>query len=206
MKKYEGRKRILEIGIIPVVHTDSPDRAIEISRAICAGGIPIIEMTITVPGGIEVISELRRLMPDVLVGAGTVLDSTAAERCLDAGAQFVVSPGFNIATVGLVNDCNVLMIPGALTPTEAIHAWHYGCDFINVFPCGTPTYLKSLKTTLPHIRMIPSGGVNLSNAEEFFRAGAEAIGVRNELTSAESISETARKFSEIAKREKTTNS
>ena len=197
MKKHEVCKRILEVGIIPVVRASSPDEAVEAARAICAGGIPIIELTMTVPAAVEVIAELSRTMPGALIGAGTVLDPYHAERCLDAGAQFIVSPGFNPTTVQTVNDCGVLMIPGALTPTEVIHAWQSGSEFVKIFPCGSvggPSYIKALKAALPQIQMIPTGGVNLSNAEAFLHAGASAIGVGGELTAAENVMETARQF------------
>lgn len=206
MNKHEVVKRIRDVGIIPVVRAASPDAAVEISRAICAGGLPIIELTLTVPGAVDVIAELVRTMPDVLIGAGTVLDAYHAQRCIDAGAQFIVSPGFDAATVGCVVDQNVLMIPGALTPTEVIHVWHLGLEFVKIFPCGNvggPDYIKALKSALPLIQMIPTGGVNLSNAEAFFRAGAVAIGVGGELTTAASVTDAAREFVAIAKRART---
>jgi 2-dehydro-3-deoxyphosphogluconate aldolase/(4S)-4-hydroxy-2-oxoglutarate aldolase len=205
MRKYEVCKRIVEAGIIPVVHADSPDAAVEICRAICAGGIPVIELTMTVPGAVEVIAELKRTMKDVLIGAGTVLDARNANLCIDAGAEFIVSPGFDAATAEAGTSRSVLMIPGALTPTEVIRAWHHGFEFVKIFPCGSvggPSYIKSLKAALPQIQMIPTGGVNLSNALAFFRAGAAAIGVGGELCSVESITETARHFAAIAKERK----
>ena len=200
MKKHEACKRIHEVGIVPVVRAASPDAAMDICRAICAGGISILELTLTVPAAAEVIADLVRTMPGVLIGAGTVLDVHHAERCMDAGAQFIVSPGFDAATVQAVTDRNVLMIPGALTPTEVIHAWAAGLEFVKIFPCGSvggAGYIKALKAALPHIRMIPTGGVNLSNAAEFVRAGASAVGVGGELTAAAPVTETARRLLEI---------
>ena len=202
VKRHEVRERILETGILPVVRASSPDWAAEVSRAICAGGIPIIEMTLTVPGAIEIIAELSRSMPGLLIGAGTVLDATNAQRCIDAGAQFLVSPGLDAATIKLAGERNVLMIGGALTPSEVMRAWKLGCDFVKIFPCasvGGPSYISALKTVLPHIRMVPTGGVSLSNAGAFFSAGAEAIGVGGELTSAASITEAACQFVSIVK-------
>jgi 2-dehydro-3-deoxyphosphogluconate aldolase / (4S)-4-hydroxy-2-oxoglutarate aldolase len=152
---------------------------------------------------VDVIAEFSRTMKDVLIGAGTVLDSYHAQRCMDAGAQFIVTPGFDAATVKCVTDQNVLMIPGALTPTEVIHVWHLGLEFVKIFPCGNvggPDYIKSLKSALPQIQMIPTGGVNLSNAEAFFRAGSSAIGVGGELTSAASVSDAAREFVAIVRK------
>ena len=197
MRRHEVRERILEIGIIPVLRAASPDEAETKSHAICAGGIPLVEMTLTVPGAIDLIAALSRSMPGVLFGAGTVLDVTAARRAIEAGAQFIVSPGLDLETVRFVKEQSVLMIGGALTPTEVISAWKHGCDFVKIFPCanvGGPGYIKALKAALPHVRMIPTGGVNLANIEAFFRAGAEAVGIGGELTSAASVTEAAREF------------
>ena len=197
MTKAEVRTRLLDVGIVPVVRAATPELALKASRAIFAAGIPIVEMTMTVPCAIDAIGELRRTAPEMLVGAGTVLDSATAQRCLDAGAQFIVSPGFDLDTVKLINDARVLMIAGALTPTEVIEAWKHGSDFVKIFPCasvGGPSYIKALKAALPQIEMIPTGGVNLANAEAFLRAGAAALGVGNELICAPSIAETARQF------------
>jgi 2-dehydro-3-deoxyphosphogluconate aldolase/(4S)-4-hydroxy-2-oxoglutarate aldolase len=194
MKKHDVRKRILDVGIVPVVRADSAAVAIEKARAICCGGIPIIELTMTVPGAVDAIAELSRSMPEILIGAGTVLDVYNAQRCVEAGAQFLVSPGYDQATVAFAKESGVMMIPGAFTPTEVMHAWKHGCEFVKIFPCAGPEYLKALKTVLSHVRMIPTGGVNLSNAEAFLRAGAAAIGVGSELTAAACITETARQF------------
>lgn len=200
MKKHEVRKRILDVGIIAVVRAATAAAAIEIAHAIRSGGISIIELTMTVPGAVDAIAELSRSMSDVLIGAGTVLDAFTAQRCMNAGAQFIVSPGVVGETMKFAHNQSVLIIPGALTPTEVINAWKYGCDLVKIFPCasvGGPSYIKALKAALPHISMIPTGGVNLSNAEAFLRAGAAAIGVGGELTAAASVTDTARKFSKI---------
>jgi len=197
MKQHEVRKKLFDVGIIPVVRAATAADAIEISHAICAGGIPIIELTMTVPGGVDAIAELSRSLPDVLIGAGTVLDAFTAQRCMKAGAQFIVSPGLIGEVLKFAHDKSVLIIPGALTPTEVINAWKYGCDLVKIFPCssvGGPSHIKALKAVLPNISMIPTGGVNLSNAEAFLRAGASVIGVGGELTAAASVTETARQF------------
>jgi 2-dehydro-3-deoxyphosphogluconate aldolase / (4S)-4-hydroxy-2-oxoglutarate aldolase len=201
LTKHDVRQRILDIRIIPVIRADSAGQAIEKALAICGGGIPIVELTMTVPDAVDVISELSRTMPEVVIGAGTVLDAATAKRCLEAGAQFLVSPGFDMKTVAFAKERGVLMIPGALTPTEVMHAWKHGCDFVKIFPCGSvggPDYLKTMKTVLPHVEMIPTGGVSLSNAGAFLCAGAAAIGVGSELTSATNVTEIARQFIEIA--------
>ena len=187
MTKEQVRQRILAVKIVPVVRASSPEQALGAADAVRAGGIPIVEVTMTVPGAIEVIAGLSRLMgSDVLIGAGTVLDASTAQKCLDAGAQFLVSPGFDPETVALAHRLNVLIMPGALTPTEVITAWKAGADFVKIFPCGNvggPAYIKSLKAALPQIPMIPTGGVNLEIAAAFLRAGASALGIGGELIS-----------------------
>jgi 2-dehydro-3-deoxyphosphogluconate aldolase/(4S)-4-hydroxy-2-oxoglutarate aldolase len=141
----------------------------------------------TVPGAIGVIARLAKTMsPSLLIGAGTVLDADVARQCIEAGAEFVVSPGFDLPTVELTNRAGKLMIPGALTPTEVIAAWKAGSGFVKIFPCGTvggAKYIKALKAPLPEIRMIPTGGVNLNTVADFIRAGADALGVGGEIVS-----------------------
>ena len=209
MTKEQVRQRILEVKIVPVVRASSPEQALGAADAVRAGGIPIVEVTMTVPGAIEVIAGLSRLMgSDVLIGAGTVLDAATAQKCLDAGAQFLVSPGFDAETVALARRLDVLIMPGALTPTEVITAWKAGADFVKIFPCGNvggPAYIKSLKAALPQIPMIPTGGVNLETAAAFLRAGASALGIGGELISKAAldsgnfaaITESAKQFTAI---------
>lgn len=211
MTKEENRKRIADVGIIPVVRASSPYQALLAAEAVCAGGIPIVEVTMTVPGAIEVIGQLAKTAGhDVLIGAGTVLDADTAQRCLDAGAEFLVSPGFDLQTVQLAREKGILVIPGALTPTEVITAWNAGSDLIKIFPCGTvggAKYIKALKGPLPQVPMIPTGGVNLDTAADFILAGAEALGVGGELVSASAlksgktneITEAARRFVAIVR-------
>jgi 2-dehydro-3-deoxyphosphogluconate aldolase / (4S)-4-hydroxy-2-oxoglutarate aldolase len=209
LNKNEVRTRIEQIGIIPVVRASSQREACIAAEAVCKGGIPIVEITMTVPGALEVISELAKSCgSEVLIGAGTVLNADDARRCLDAGAQFLVSPGFNRATVELaVRDAKLIMA-GALTPTEIIEAWTVGSDLVKVFPCGQvggAKYIKALKGPLPQIPLVPTGGVNLSTAAEFIEAGAAALGIGGELIQPEALKskkpelivETARKFLEI---------
>jgi len=160
-------------------------------EAVCAGGIPIVEVTMTVPGAVEVIAQLSKSMgSEVLIGAGTVLDADTARRCIDAGAEFIVSPGFDLETVKFVNHADKLMMAGALTPTEVIAAWKAGSDFVKIFPCGAvggAKYIKALKAPLPQIPMIPTGGVNLDTAADFIMAGAAALGVGGELVWASAL-------------------
>lgn len=211
LNKQQVCARILEIGIIPVVRATSAREARLAVDAVCTGGIPIVEITMTVPGAIEVIRELvSSAAGGILVGAGTVLDVDAAQRCLDAGAQFLVSPGLDLATVQFAAKENVLMLAGALTPSEVLAAWRAGSDLVKVFPCGNvggAKYVKALKAPLPHVPLVPTGGVNLETAADFVRAGAAALGVGGELVQADAlksgkteiISANARKFVEIVK-------
>lgn len=190
MTSEQVRKKIQEIGIVPVVRAASAAEAMLAVEAVCAGGIPIVEVTMTVPGAIEVIAELVKRAPSVLVGAGTVLNAATAQRCIDAGAEFIVSPGFNEKTVESVKRSQKFMMAGALTPTEVIAAWESGSDFVKIFPCGTvggAKYIKALKGPLPQVPMIPTGGVNLETAADFIRAGAEALGVGSELISSQAL-------------------
>jgi len=191
MDKSKLRERILEIGIIPVVRAASPQQARMAAEAVCAGGIPIVEITMTVPGAVELIRELAAAAGnDMLVGAGTVLDAGAARQCLDAGAQFLVSPGLDLETLQLAVREGVLMIAGALTPTEVMAAWKAKADFVKIFPCGQvggPKYVKALKGPLPQVPLVPTGGVNLETAADFILAGAAALGVGGELVSAEAL-------------------
>jgi 2-dehydro-3-deoxyphosphogluconate aldolase / (4S)-4-hydroxy-2-oxoglutarate aldolase len=207
--KQKVRRRIEEIGIVPVVRASSPREACLAAGAVCKGGIPIVEITMTVPGAIEVIRELAKSCgSEVLIGAGTVLNADDARRCLDAGAQFLVTPGFNRATVEFAARESKLIMAGALTPTEIIDAWTAGSDFVKIFPCGQvggAKYIKALKGPLPQVPLVPTGGVNLSTAAEFIEAGAAALGIGGELVQAEALKsnkpelivETARKFLEI---------
>lgn len=191
MTKEENRKRIADVGIIPVVRASSAHQALLAVEAIRAGGISIVEVTMTVPGAIEVIGQLAKTAgSDVLIGAGTVLDAKTAQQCLDAGAEFLVSPGFDAQTVKFAREKGILVIPGALTPTEIIMAWNAGGDLIKIFPCGAvggAKYIKALKGPLPQVPVIPTGGVNLDTAADFILAGAEALGVGGELVSASAL-------------------
>ena len=190
----------MEIGIVPVVRASSPEHAMEAARAVCAGGIPIIELTMTVPGAIDVIRELKRSMDgSVLIGAGTVLDAKTAAQCLEAGAEFLVSPGFDRATVKFAKREGTLIMAGALTPTEVIAAWYAGADFVKIFPCGNvggPSYIRALKAALPQIPMVPTGGVNSATAAQYLHAGACALGIGGELVSGSSqkITEAAAQY------------
>jgi 2-dehydro-3-deoxyphosphogluconate aldolase/(4S)-4-hydroxy-2-oxoglutarate aldolase len=206
MTKEEAAAKIREVGVIPIIRAASAKHALLAAEAVSAGGIPIVEVTMTVPGAIELIAQLAKTAgKDILIGAGTVLDTETAQRCIDAGAEFIVSPSFDVDTVQHVKRLGKLMAAGALTPTEVVNAWKAGSDFVKIFPCGSvggAKYIKALKAPLPQIPMIPTGGVNLETAADLIRAGAEALGVGAELVSAaalqsgntKEITEAARKY------------
>jgi 2-dehydro-3-deoxyphosphogluconate aldolase / (4S)-4-hydroxy-2-oxoglutarate aldolase len=186
-------RKVGEIGIIPVVRAASVEEANRAVEAICAGGIPVVEITMTVPNAITVIRELvQRRGGDVLIGAGTVTNAEQAESCVRAGAQFLVSPGLSTSVLSVARVNNRLAIPGALTPTELMNAQELGARLIKIFPCGNlggPKYLKSLKAPFPHAQLIPTGGVNAANAAEFMAAGAYALGVGADLIDAAALRE-----------------
>jgi len=211
MDKQRVRNRILEIGIVPVVRASSKREALIAVEAVTAGGIPIVEITMTVPGAVDIIRELvKSNLSEVLIGAGTVLDAETARRCRDAGAEFLVSPALNMETIEFTAKEKLLMMAGALTPTEIVKAWKAGSDFVKVFPCGQvggAKYIKAIKGPLPQIPLVPTGGVNLNTAAEFLEAGAEALGIGGELVQAaalksgkpEVITEIASQFVAIVK-------
>ena len=189
-RKKEVRALIESVGIVPVIRVSSPQEAHFAAEAVCQGGIPIVEITMTVPGALAVISELSRSMPQVLVGAGTVLDEESASRCAEAGAQFLVTPGFDAATVAAARKLQLLIMVGALTPTEVMVAWKAGADLIKIFPCGNSggaNYIKALKGPFPQVPMVPTGGVNLETAAGYIRAGAAALGIGGELIVKEAL-------------------
>lgn len=191
MEKVWVLKRLEEIGVIPVVRAASAEEAVSVADAIGEGGIPILEITLTVPGAVSVISQLSKRYGDlVLVGAGTVLDPESARSCIAAGAQFIVSPALNIQTIELCKQLRIAVFPGALTPTEVVTAWQAGADAVKVFPCsavGGPKYLSALKAPLPEIKLVPTGGVSLATAKDFIAAGAWALGVGADLVNTKAI-------------------
>ena len=205
MTKEQVRQRVLEVGIVPVIRAASVRKAIAASEAVYAGGISILEVTMTVPGAFEAITELNRTLGrEVIIGAGTVLDAYTANRCLEAGATFLVTPGFKHETVKFANDHGMVILAGALTPTEIITAWEAGSDFVKVFPCsavGGASYIKALKAPFPQIPLVPTGGVNLNTAADFIRNGSAALGIGGELvlTSALNSGNTA-EITELAKK------
>jgi len=190
LNKGHIHARIEEIGIIPAVRLHSAEHARYAAEALYRAGIPIAEITMTVPDALEVVSDLARNLPEMIVGAGTVLDAETAQRCVDAGAKFLTSTGFVAEVVELARKDNVLVIPGALTPSEVIQAWKAGADFIKIFPCGPlggEDYIRALKAPFPQIRMVAAGGVNQQTALGYILAGASALGVGGELIPREAL-------------------
>ena len=211
MTKTEVIKRIRDTGVIPVVRATTADEAMRAIDAIREGGISVLEITMTVPGAVALIEQVAsRYGKDALVGAGTVLDAETAKACISSGAQFVVSPSLNTGTIDYCGSQDVVVMPGALTPTEVVQAWHAGADFVKVFPAGAvggASYIKALKAPLPQIKLVPTGGVSLKTAGDFIRAGAAALCVGADLVdlnairegNAKLITERAKQFVEIVR-------
>ena len=210
MKKEEVLAKIHEVGIVPGIRTSSAEDGRFAAEAIAKGGIPIVEITMTVPKAIDVISDMARNSPNVIVGAGTVLDLETARRCLDAGARFLTSPGFDLKIVEFAVKENCLVIAGAMTPTEVIAAWQAGSSLVKVFPCGPiggPAYIRALRGPFPQVPMIAAGGVNQETAADYILAGAAGLGIGGRLIpkaaidhrQPEQISELARRFLRIVK-------
>jgi 2-dehydro-3-deoxyphosphogluconate aldolase/(4S)-4-hydroxy-2-oxoglutarate aldolase len=191
MKKEDVLGRIQDTGLIPVLRANSAEMAIALAEAIEAGGVNVVEVTMTVPGAIEVIHTLVQQTGDrILIGAGTVLDAETARACMLAGASFVVSPALNVKTIETCRRYSVPIIAGALTPTEIVSAWEAGADAVKVFPCsalGGAKYLRMLKAPFPQIELVPTGGVSISTAAEFLDAGAFALGVGSDLVNEQAI-------------------
>jgi 2-dehydro-3-deoxyphosphogluconate aldolase/(4S)-4-hydroxy-2-oxoglutarate aldolase len=184
MTRDAVRASILECGIIPSIRLTSAEDARFAAETVSQAGIPIVEITMTVPGALEVISDLARSMPDVIIGAGTILDAETARHCVGVGARFVTSPGLDLQLMEFAQKGDILAMPGALTPTEITVASQAGADLIKVFPCaqfGGASYVRALRAPFPHVSLVAAGGVNQQTAAEFILAGAVAIGVGTEL-------------------------
>src|SRR6201995_4318068 len=192
MRKEQIIERLREIGLVPVLRAEREEQALGIAAAIAAGGVTVLEITMTVPGAIRVMSRLTKERPDILIGAGTVLDAETARMCMLEGAQFVVSPALNLQTIEMCHRYSIPVLPGALTPTEVITAWQAGADVVKVFPAsamGGAKYLTALKGPFPQIHMIPTGGVSLATAKEFLKAEAFALGVGSDLVNHKAMAE-----------------
>jgi 2-dehydro-3-deoxyphosphogluconate aldolase/(4S)-4-hydroxy-2-oxoglutarate aldolase len=211
MQKAEVLKQMRALGLVPVLRAESEAQALALADAIAAGGVTVLEVTMTVPGAIRVMRRLAEDRPDILIGAGTVLDPETARMCILEGAQFVVSPALKLSTIDMCHRYGIAVLPGALTPTEIVTAWEAGADVVKVFPAsslGGAKYLKSVKAPLPQVELIPTGGVSLSTAAEFLEAGAFALGVGADLVNPraisdghpETITESARKYLDIVRK------
>jgi 2-dehydro-3-deoxyphosphogluconate aldolase/(4S)-4-hydroxy-2-oxoglutarate aldolase len=204
LEKLENLKRIELTGIIAVIRAESAQQALKITEAVRAGGIETIEITLTVPGAVEVIQELAKTYQGsgLLLGAGTVLDSETARACLLAGAEFVVSPGFDMDTIRLCHRYQRIVMPGVATPTELMRAMEAGVDVCKVFPAALfgPKIISALKGPFPHAQLVPTGGVHVDNVKEWIQAGSFAVGVGGELTAGaktgdyQAVTHTAREF------------
>ena len=198
-----------DVGIVPVIRASSPEKAIKIVEAIRSGGVNVFEITMTVPGAIGVIQQLHdHYGEQALLGAGTVLDAATARQAVQAGASFVVGPSLDLGVIEACKQLGVAVCPGALSPTEVVAAWRAGADVVKIFPCGNvggADYIKALKAPLPQIEMMPTGGVDLSTAADFIKAGSFCLGVGAALVDKQAVeqgnypalTDLARKFVEI---------
>jgi 2-dehydro-3-deoxyphosphogluconate aldolase/(4S)-4-hydroxy-2-oxoglutarate aldolase len=204
VKKFEVRGWFEETGIIAAVRVNSQESALFAAEAVAAGGVVVIEIPLTVPQAVKVITQLVKTVPGIVVGAGGVTNPAIAQVCLDAGAQFLTSDGLHPAVIEFASKQDVVVIPGALTPTEVITAWEASSDFVKVVPCaqiGGETYIGSLHGMYPQIPLVASGGVNQQNASNFIVAGAIALGVGRELIPPEAISRRQQnRIGELARR------
>jgi 2-dehydro-3-deoxyphosphogluconate aldolase / (4S)-4-hydroxy-2-oxoglutarate aldolase len=190
MDKTQVLETIKREKLVPVIRMTNTDDAKKSVEVLFECGIKVFEITLTVPNAVELIAELSAANDEILIGAGTVLDKTQAEECIKAGAEFIVSPAFDLKTVLLCRENEIAVMPGAITPTEVLTAHKAGADCIKIFPCGAmggAKYLKLLKTLFPEIEMMPTGGVTLETVGDFFRAGAFAVGVGTDLVDAKAI-------------------
>jgi 2-dehydro-3-deoxyphosphogluconate aldolase / (4S)-4-hydroxy-2-oxoglutarate aldolase len=190
MTRLKVRSQIQEIGVIPAIRVSSSEDALFAAETVHNAGMPLAEVTMTIPGAVGVIATLAKKFPEMIVGAGTVLNVETARQCLDAGAKFLTSPGLVLKVVEFAHKHEVVVFPGALTPTEIIAAWDAGADFVKVFPCaqaGGAAYIRALRVPLPQVPLIASGGVNQQTVSGFIHAGAVAVGVGSELIPAEAL-------------------
>lgn len=190
MDREQAHRRIDEIGIVPCARVAIAELACFAAKALYASGIPVLEVPVTFPQAPNAIAEIARRYPDMVVGAGTVLDEESARQCVEAGARFITSPGLVPSVVACAKAADVLVFPGAFTPTEIIAAWQAGADFVKIFPAasaGGAHYLRALKTPLPQVPLIVSGGVNQLTAFDYILAGANAIGVGGELLPSDAL-------------------
>ena len=201
MSKIETLSRIQKLGIVPVVRANSADEAVEYCKGLIDGGIDTLEVTFTIPNAIEVFQRLQKELPeDTLIGAGTVLDPTTARLAIMNGGKFVVSPSFDKEVAKLCNRYNIPYMPGCITPADMLTAYEYGVDIIKLFPGSLtgPSYVKAVHGPYPHFQIMPTGGVNLDNVQDWFKAGVVAVGAGSNLVkgSRQEITEKAKQYLE----------
>jgi 2-dehydro-3-deoxyphosphogluconate aldolase / (4S)-4-hydroxy-2-oxoglutarate aldolase len=192
MKRQDVLARIVETGVVAVIRMKDTNRLLKVIEAVRQGGVKCIEITMTVPGAVEIIRQLSKIVPpDVLVGAGTVVDAATAAQVIDAGAQFVVGPVLNLEVIALCRQRDVAVMPGCYTPTEIHAAWNAGADIVKVFPATSlgPKYFKDLRGPFPDIRLMPTGGVTIENVGDWIAAGACAVGIGSDLLDKKAIEE-----------------
>ncbi len=210
MRRIETIQKIVESGVVAVIRAESKEQGVKIIEAVKKGGIKALEITMTVPGAIDIIKELSEVYKneDVIIGAGTVLDPETARACILAGAKYIVSPSLNVETVKLCNRYRIPVMPGIMTVKEAIEALEYGAEIVKVFPGNAfgPSIISAFKGPLPQANFMPTGGVSLDNVKDWIKAGAVAVGTGGDLTKGaktgdyELVTETARKFVEEVKK------
>jgi 2-dehydro-3-deoxyphosphogluconate aldolase/(4S)-4-hydroxy-2-oxoglutarate aldolase len=198
MTRADQLKRVVDAGIVAVVRAPDPAGLVEVIRALAAGGVTVAEVTLTVPNALDVVREAKKAVGDsVLLGAGTVLDPETCRAALLAGAEFIVSPTLNLDVIRLCKRYDKLVMPGAFTPTEILAAWEAGADIVKVFPADAvgPAFFKAMRGPLPHIRLMPTGGVDLSTAADFLKAGACCLGIGGQLVDPKLVA--ARAFDQL---------
>jgi 2-dehydro-3-deoxyphosphogluconate aldolase/(4S)-4-hydroxy-2-oxoglutarate aldolase len=192
MSKENQLQQVLDCGIVAVVRSPDSQQLVEVARALADGGVSIVEITLSVPNALEVIRQVRQALGDrVLLGAGTVLDPETARVALLAGAEYIVAPTVNLDVIRLCQRYDKLVMPGAFTPTEILTAWEAGADIVKVFPADVvgPAFFKALRGPLPQIRLMPTGGVDLTTAAAFLRAGACCLGIGGQLVEPRAVAE-----------------
>src|SRR6516164_7301823 len=192
MSKEQDLKRVLDCGIVAVVRSPDSQQLVDVARALAEGGVTVVEITMTVPGAVDVLRAVRQALGDrLLLGAGTVLDPETARAALLAGAEYIVAPTLNLDVIRLCQRYDKLVMPGAFTPTEILAAWEAGADIVKVFPADVvgPAFFKALRGPLPQIRLMPTGGVDLTTAADFLKAGACCLGVGGQLVEPRAVAE-----------------
>jgi 2-dehydro-3-deoxyphosphogluconate aldolase/(4S)-4-hydroxy-2-oxoglutarate aldolase len=192
MSKEEQLRRVLDCGIVAVVRSPDSQQLVEVCRALADGGVTVVEITTTVPDALQVLARVRQALGDrVLLGAGTILDAETARAALLSGAEYLVAPNLNLEVIRLCRRYSKLVMPGAFTPTEILTAWEAGADIVKVFPADVlgPAFIKAVRAPLPQVRLMPTGGVDLTTAADFLKAGACCLGVGGQLVEPQTVAE-----------------